>query len=266
MQKGKDITTSFPGVVLVHHNLPGITLPSHDHSEHEIFIPLLGEISFEFEHVRLVCGPGKMVYIPPKTKHSFRCSSVLGERVIALVDDEKWKLSASGSYEPCMLPLSQLCRELLFYLLLNPSTKNSDSLVDTFIKTVEEAISIGSQTNLQNPELLLAKVSDSRLKKALELMLRDFSEDLTQVDIARRSGLSLRSMVRLFSAELGLTPKQTLTHLRISKAAELLAETETTVTDTAFSVGYGSLSSFIKNFQALTGQLPSEVLRLGRKQ
>lgn len=265
MQKGKDIATSFPGIFLVHHNLPGSRLPEHAHDEHEIFVPLLGELRFQFEQQTLVCGPGKMVYIPPGHQHSFQSSDIHGERIIALIDDKKWQNCGGHTHAPCVFPLSQLCRELLFYLLLHPETKNAKSLVDTLIKTLEETISTGSQEHLQNHEHLCSKASDPRLQKALQYMNQRLSSNISLSDIAQHSGLSLRSMSRLFSDELALTPKQALTHIRISRSVEILETTNTSVTEVSLDVGYASLSNFIKNFQALTGSLPSEVSRIGRK-
>lgn len=58
MQTGKDIAVKFPGLFLVHHNIPGSQAPHHEHPEHHLIIPLQGEISVEVEGKMLTCGPG----------------------------------------------------------------------------------------------------------------------------------------------------------------------------------------------------------------
>ena len=80
MQIGKDIAVKFPGLFLVHHNIPGSTAPHHEHPEHHLIIPLQGEISVEVLGKSLKCGPGRMVYIPPNTGHIFRSAPTKGNR------------------------------------------------------------------------------------------------------------------------------------------------------------------------------------------
>ena len=82
--------------------------------------------------------------------------------------------------------------------------------------------------------------------------------------VAKASGMSTRSFNRLFAVELGLTPKQVLSQYRVAHARAQLLTGKVTVTEAALSVGYNSLAQFIAVFRQLTGQLPSEVARLGK--
>lgn len=265
MRKGEDIVAEFPDLLLIHHNLPGSHIEEHCHDEHEVIIPLYGELHFEFSGESVVAGPGKMVYVPPGGQHSFKSAVSQGERLIALVSNKLWKKHGCGTFAERVLPTSQLCKELLFYLLLHPETKNHKSIIETYVKTLDESLCSGSNSNFQVVPLLEAKIRDSRLKKAFMLLKEGFDKDISLADIAKRAGFSTRSMNRFFLAELGLTPKQALTHLRIIKANDLLLTTNLSVTQVSMEVGYGSLSNFIRNFQELTGQLPSEVARFGQK-
>jgi AraC-like DNA-binding protein len=63
--------------------------------------------------------------------------------------------------------------------------------------------------------------------------------------------------VRLFKSIYGQTPHQYLTHVRIEKAKELLAD-DRTVASACFSVGFDSISSFTGLFKRRTGQTPRE--------
>ena len=265
MQKGKDIAAEFPGLFLIHHNLPGSKLEQHTHHEHEIFIPLNGELHFDFDGQTIIAGPGRMVYIPPGKPHAFNSATTQGERLIALVSDKIWKRCEGRSYSERVLPTSQLCKELLFYLLLHPEIKHHKSIIETFVKTLDETLSSGSRADIKTIDHLEAKIRDSRLKKAFSYLKESTNDQLSLPQIAKQSGFSSRNMSRIFLAEIGLTPKQTLTHLRIIKAHDLLLTTDLSVTQVALEVGYGSLSNFIRNFQDLTGYLPSEVARLGQK-
>jgi AraC-like DNA-binding protein len=267
MQIGKDISVKFPGLFLVHHNIPGSAAPHHEHPEHHLIIPLQGEVSVEVEGNILTCGPGRMAYVPPNTGHIFRSGPTKGERLICMIDQSCWKSAQTLAYQATLLPASQLCKELLFYLLLNPKTKNASSLIDALVCTLVELLEAPS---LETPFLIEhaeGAVARPELRKAIKIARERFATDLSVTELAQLSGLSVRNMSRLFLSELGVTPKQLLMSLRVDKAKELLLE-GMTVTETAYGVGYQSLSQFIQSFRQITGQIPSEYqsqAQFGRK-
>ena len=264
MRRGQDIAVEFPGLYLVHHNLPGKEVGFHQHSEHLLFIPLQGEIRIQLENRELKLGPGKMAYLPAQASHQFSSASRQGERLIALIQDKNWNRSGGGKFGPSMIPVNQLLKEILFYLLVNAKTRNLSSLLEVLIQTLSE--SLDQPEGGLSLEHLEGKVEDPRLKKALQLIHSQYEEDLSMASIAKGSGLSLRSLNRLFLEQVGMTPKQALVRVRIEKARELIISGRLSVSDAAFEVGYRSLSPFIHAFRQVTGQLPSEIHRIGRKQ
>jgi hypothetical protein len=88
-----------------------------------LFIPLQGEIKILLRSGSMVAGPGKMLYVPPKASLNFQASEALGERLVCLIDQTPWRAVTPFQSGPAMCPAHQLCKELLFYLLLNPKTK-----------------------------------------------------------------------------------------------------------------------------------------------
>jgi AraC-like DNA-binding protein len=265
MRLGQDIAIRFPGLYLVHHNIPGMKVDWHDWPQHLLFIPLQGEIRILLRSGSLVGGPGKMLYFPPKTSLNFRASETLGERLVCLIDHTHWPAGTSFQSGPAMCPAPQLCKEHLFYLLLNPKTKSAESLVSAFIQLLAESIESTQQTSLLEVTHLEAKVRDERVRKALSILLRDHRTRVRMAAVAQEAGLSLRNLSRLFLDQVGLSPKQVLTQYRIAAARDLLL-TGSTVTEAASGTGYESLAQFTTTFRRLTGQLPSQVVHLGRKQ
>lgn len=261
MQRGKDIAATFPGLFLVHHNLPGSVATSHAHAEHHLIIPLQGEISVELRNKTLSCGPGRMVYVPPATDHAFRSARDKGERLICMLDAAAWERAEAGRFPPAILPASQLCKELLFHLLLHQKTKNAAALIDVLTRTLAEILAAPAPETSAVIDHAESSVNRPELRKAIALAREHCTSDLSVAELARRSGLSTRNLSRLLQIELGLTPKQLLIALRIEKAKELLLAGHATVTETAFAVGYSSLSQFITSFRQLTGQIPSEYAR-----
>lgn len=76
--------------------------------------------------------------------------------------------------------------------------------------------------------------------------------------LAHYSGEHLR---RLCRRELGRTPMQQLTYMRIQRAAELLEATDDKLEVIAEAVGYSGALAFTKTFKKWTGSPPSEFRR-----
>ncbi len=259
MKRGKDISAKFPGLFLVHQNIPGKQVKFHSHDkEHILFIPLQGEIKIQLREKELVSGPGKMIYLPPGTCHAFDSSSLLGERLIVLISDSLWKKLGGAKHADRVLPTLQLCKELLYYLLLNPKTKHASAVVATALSTLDEALT--AQTCPTAPDQLSSRIQDARVRLAYDAIAAQYHEGLSMEDIAKKSGLSNRNLNRLFLIEVGITPKNLQTQFRVQKAEELLRTGTFAVTDVALEVGYESLSQFIDVFRRTTGKLPSEYL------
>ncbi len=265
MRRGQDIAVRFPGLYLVHHNLPGQKVEWHAWPQHVLFIPLQGEITIMLRPGSLVGGPGKMIYVPPMTSLTFSSNEVMGERLVCMIDRSRWRAVTHLQSDPSICPAHQLCKELLFYLLLNPKTHCAKSMVSTFIEILAESLESVQQASLLEVTHLDSKVRDERVRKALLIFHRDHATPVRMTAVASESGLSLRNLNRLFLEQIGLSPKQVLTHYRIAAAKDQLLA-GSTVTEAAFASGYESLGQFITMFRRLTGQLPSQVARLGQKQ
>jgi AraC-like DNA-binding protein len=101
------------------------------------------------------------------------------------------------------------------------------------------------------PETLTA------LRRAHDLIDRDFAEALDLDDLAREAGYSKYHFARTFAAAYGETPRAYLTRRRVERAKNLLRSANLSVTEICFLVGFGSLGSFSALFRRLVGQSPT---------
>jgi AraC family transcriptional regulator len=84
------------------------------------------------------------------------------------------------------------------------------------------------------------------------------------VSTAARAGLSPFHFLRVFSRVLEVTPHQYLVRSRLRRAARLLADGATSITDVAFEVGFGDVSNFIRSFHRAAGVSPRLFRRAAR--
>ena len=95
----------------------------------------------------------------------------------------------------------------------------------------------------------LPRMETARLKQMLGFIREHFAEDISPADIAAAAGVCERECFRCFKQELGTTPLSSLTDFRVRKAAELLRETDRSVTDIASACGFATSSYFGKVFR-----------------
>jgi PAS domain S-box-containing protein len=85
-----------------------------------------------------------------------------------------------------------------------------------------------------------------------------------RIDLSSMAGVLAVSpdhLGRVFKRHMGTTPHQFLIDLRLEAAEGLLAETDLTVTQIAWRVGFASPSHFVTTFRARTGTTPLEFRR-----
>src|SRR3954467_3738356 len=108
---------------------------------------------------------------------------------------------------------------------------------------------------MQRPSTIRHRTS--LYEEATAIVETEFAADLSLDDIARRVASSRRQLQRAY-AEIGHTTfREHLTHVRMQRAAELLARRALTVREVAHRVGYRQPAQFAKAFRRHQGLAPS---------
>jgi transcriptional regulator GlxA family with amidase domain len=103
------------------------------------------------------------------------------------------------------------------------------------------------------------------LVKVATLMEANFEEPLSAVELAKRAGLSLRQVQRMFQQSLDTTPTKYYLRLRLRRARELLLQSRMSITEIAIACGFQSTCHFSKCYRAFYGRTPrSERQPVGR--
>ena len=103
-----------------------------------------------------------------------------------------------------------------------------------------------------------------RLLRARDAMDRAYAEPLNVRAVAAVAHISEAHFIRSFSAVFGETPHRYLQRRRVERSMFLLRETERSVTDICFDVGFTSRGTFSRTFREIVGQAPSDY-RLGHE-
>ncbi len=97
-----------------------------------------------------------------------------------------------------------------------------------------------------------------RLLRARDLMDRAYAEPLDVRSVAAAAYLSEAHFTRSFRAAFGETPHRYLQRRRVERAMFLLRDTERSVTDICFDVGFTSLGTFSRTFTQIVGETPTD--------
>jgi transcriptional regulator GlxA family with amidase domain len=101
-----------------------------------------------------------------------------------------------------------------------------------------------------------APAVDKRVRQALLYMQDHLAEELDLVKLASKASLSLSQFKQLFRLQLGQSPGQYLTALRMQHSRTLLLFSNLSVQQIALECGYQSASAFSARFSQHTGQSP----------
>ncbi len=99
---------------------------------------------------------------------------------------------------------------------------------------------------------------DVPVQRGAMFMKLHFRENLSLVDVAAAVHLNPSYFCKIFTREMGITPKKYLADLKISYAKKLLVSTDLNITEICFACGYRSVSNFLCYFKKGEGISPTE--------
>ena len=97
-----------------------------------------------------------------------------------------------------------------------------------------------------------------RLLRARDAMDRAYAQPLDIRAVAAVAHLSEAHFIRSFRTVFGETPHRYLQRRRVERSMFLLRETDRSVTDICFDVGFTSRGTFSRTFREIVGEAPSD--------
>ena len=103
---------------------------------------------------------------------------------------------------------------------------------------------------------LAVEESNRRLLRARDAIDRTYADELDVPHLAEIACVSEAHFIRGFRSTFGETPHRYLQRRRVERAMFLLRETDRSITDVSFDVGFSSLGTFSRTFHEIVGQSP----------
>ena len=100
-----------------------------------------------------------------------------------------------------------------------------------------------------------------RLLRARDAMDRSYAKPLDVPALARIALTSEAHFIRTFKQTFGETPHRYLQRRRVERAMFLLRESDRSVTEICFDVGFKSLGTFSRTFRDVVGEPPTTYRR-----
>ncbi|RAU95719.1 helix-turn-helix domain-containing protein [Paenibacillus sp. YN15] len=237
------------------------------YSDWAIFIPEEGVFRYEMNDAADTVSPGEMIICPPDTTlkrktvvpltfHFIRChwlpSNLSHNDLRNKIPTGKINIS---NHKRMLSTLTSLRKASSYPEPFQSELKNH-LLRDIWFLYCTEIDSSISRTN--------AAAEDPLLEEALEYIHLNAFNKLNVKELSRKLGLTHAQFIRRFKAELGKTPVEYITFLRLEKAKELLVDTTSTLAQVASRCGYSNEYYFSNVFKHHVGMPPSRYRLLYR--
>ncbi len=98
-----------------------------------------------------------------------------------------------------------------------------------------------------------------RAREAYHILMSDLDHPPSLIDLSRRVGINRNKLNQEFKALYGDTVFNVLRNARLSEAWSLLKQSDMSLSEIAFSVGYNNQSNFTTAFRKEFGKTPKEV-------
>ncbi|ASZ12123.1 AraC family transcriptional regulator [Chitinophaga pendula] len=228
-------------------------LPSHQHDKGQLLLVFGGIAYLQTAERDFYIPSSHYIWIPGQYAHNlvFNTQDLF---IINIYFPNETKKAHAFYDELGIYSVSRLLSEMLAFCESWQGNFFANSWEYEFLITLKHLL---PKENLERFSIQLPTTDDQRLNQITDYLRGALGDPVTLENTASRFGFSVRSLTRLFQSRLNTSFTQYLKMLRIIRAMELLKDTELSISEIAYEVGYSGISLFSNNFIQLTNMRPS---------
>lgn len=221
----------------------------HSHEHVQIVLPMQGEMEIEVDGRGERLDIARAAFVAPELRH---VQSARAPNRFLIVDCELSEIDADAAERLCLqtfLPIPAALRRLLEF-------------IDLSIGADRHAGELPAAVARHCLPLLLDALAAtpqraSRLHPLLRKMEAAPGRAWTAAAMARLANLSVSRLHALFRSELGQTPQEWLSALRLRLVQEALVESDVALAELALRVGYSDQSALTRAMRRTVGMTPA---------
>ncbi len=252
-----------PGLTLMHAAYTTQSFAKHSHDGFAFGVIEKGALGFSYRGEKLAALPGMINLVNPGEPHDghaatddgwtyrmFYFDTGLFQRA---ADEIGGKAAPLPFFQDGVIDDSDLATEIhSFHTTLSSETPGRLEMESRLLHMLVRFIR--RHADVSYPLLKAGREHPS--VSAAKRMIEDlFHQNISLADLAAESGLSPYHLIRVFTAETGLTPHRYLSQVRVRRAEQLIRRGED-LADTAYKVGFADQSHLNRHYKAIIGVTP----------
>lgn len=231
--------------------------PDHIHEDYCVVLILKGKEITSYRGQDHTSGPGSLLLFDIDETHSSRSIKTdyrifkIRPETVNFIGREVLVDHASFSFPTLQIADAGLFRELL-RLHIMPGEVSSLEFESGFLSALATLITRhGNQANVREPARREARYAN----RVRDYLREHYDRDVSLADLTAHTNLSPFYLLRIFQREVGLTPHQYQTQVRIARARKLIRK-GCPISQAALETGFYDQSHFTRTFKRIVGTSP----------
>ncbi len=219
---------------------------------------------YKGQSVLMKCGNYLSQMIPDKKTGNYEAVAVhfhpdvlkkiYANDLPSFLNSKKLNYTSNMALVHASAAIDKYIEDILFYFE-HPQLANEDILI---LKTKEIILLLMQTKDAENIKQILENLFSQRTVSFRNTIDAHIFSDISILELAQLTNMSLSSFKRTFKAEYQTTPREYIYNRRITKAKELLSISKYTISDIAYNCGFKSVSHFSTKFKETYQKSPSE--------
>ena len=242
-----------PESVFVMHEKSEFRLPQHSHHKGQLIYIEGGVAYIHLVEKTLIIPARHYVWIPKEMKHFIemhRSVVIISLYFYADDDDDHPFFNKGGIY-----PINTLLMQMLSYTVKWEGDVLPGDKAFPFLAGIKNILPEISRKALP---IALPTTENERMQPVIRYINNHVFDPLTLTSVSKETGFSERTLTRLFRQTMNISFLQYFKLLRMIKAIEMMLQTDKSMSEIAYTLGYNNLSAFSNIFYQLTLTRPSE--------